>query len=98
MMDKNQAQQQLESLVRDLYQALSDGLDVSPARRLRLEGRIELMLELQLIEQRWLEQTITVLYQQYFGRALAQGYWQWLADEQMFCLPFKMQDAPVYKN
>ena len=98
MMDKETAEQQLTEQLGSLYQQLSDGLDVSPARRLRLEGRLELMLEMQLLEQDQLETIVTRLYQQYFNQALPDNYWQWLANEKTLCLPFKMQDAPVYKN
>ena len=81
-----------------LYEALHRGHDVSPGKRLKLEGKVELFLSLELIDWFWLQKEINEAYEHYLGQPVAEGYWQWLMEENLFCLPVKMQDAPVYKG
>lgn len=94
--------EQARTLVMDevlvIYSRLRQGHDVSPGQCLRLEGKVELLLQLQVLELAWLEAWVSEQYLMHFGLGLPQGYWEWQQAEQRFCLPLKMMDAPVYRG
>ncbi len=98
MLDKDSAQQWVSEKVKALYTQLQQGLDVSPGERLRLEGQIELLLQFQLLEWHWLQETINTQYQQHFHQPVNETLWQWMHNDQRFYLPMKMHEAPVYKS
>lgn len=93
-----QAKQMMIVKVSTFYERLQNGFDVSPGQQHRLEGQVELLLMLQLIDRNWLEDAIGLLYQQYFQQTLLADHWHWMHDENQFFLPIKMLEAPVYKG
>lgn len=98
MIDSMQAIRLVEDELGRLYQALSQGMDVAPAARSRLEGKIELLLDtgaLQWPALRWL---IDDCHQRCWGEPAAEAFWQWQQQGDVFCLPGVMQQAPVYKS
>ena len=93
-----QARHLITEEIDGLYRHLESGNDVSPGRRFRLEGKIELLLGLGILDKAWLTGFIEMSYEKYFRQPLDPLYWQWQSESAVFCLPLKMQDAPVYKS
>lgn len=88
--------QQLFAQIESVYQQLSEGLDVSPRVIYGIEAKANMLLEQQLLSQ----QALMDFCQQHITRYqlfIPQGYWQWVADRQTFCLPAFMQEAPVIR-
>jgi hypothetical protein len=81
--------------IQGLYQQLAQGLDVSPARRYRLEGKIELLLQQQVISWQALQKQVDDYYQTFLQANVEATFWQWCLEQQQFRLPTKMPIAPV---
>jgi len=56
------------------FQALANGEDVAPGQRLRLEGLMEAAVLVGEIESQQLEQAMLAVYEDCFGRSVAQDY------------------------
>lgn len=98
MINAEKAKLLVQDELQYIYSQLQHGMDVSPGRRLRLEGKIELLLQWQLLDWPWLQDVVNQQYACFFGQPLADDYWLWMRQEQQFMLPAKMQDAPVFKS
>lgn len=81
--------------IQGLYQQLAQGLDVSPARRYRLEGKIELLLQQQVISWQALQKRVDDYCQTFLQARVEATFWQWCLEQQQFRLPIKMSTAPV---
>lgn len=98
MLTEESAKQLFINNLTQFYEQLSRGWDVSPGDRLRFEGKVELLLDASLLEWDWLKQTTSSLHSRILGVDVDDAYWSWIDDEGIFYIPFKMQDAPVYKG
>lgn len=100
MSDKTlqQCKDQLLRQLSCLYERLGKGLDVSPAMRYRLEGQLELLLQLGQLDAAELQDYCK---QQLEANALAlppKGYWQWAQEQGRFFIPAPMVEVPVFKG
>ncbi len=85
----------------DLYLSLSLGLDASPARLYRLEGKLELLIEAQILSH---QEVVDCIQSSIAKHAieLSQDYlsnhWKWCLQSSYIRLPIKQSDAPVYES
>ena len=98
MYDEESSKAMIKKSVEDIYFRLHKGQDVSPGDRLRLEGKIDMLMEMEFVDWLWLEDTVNKLYQQYFEEDIDETLWQWMKADKRFYLPFTMREAPVYKS
>lgn len=98
MLSEKQAEAFVVDQISAFYSRLASGWDLSPGERLRFEGKVELLLECQLIEWTWLIDTTKQLLNDVLEYQPEEAYWLWLESEQCYYLPHKMMDAPVYKK
>ena len=81
----------------EMYQRLNDGLDVSPAHHYRLEGKAQLLYELQVFSFADLKQACLEKLAQ-MPRGALNDFWNNAAQEGVIRLPVYMLEAPVYKG
>ena len=81
-----------------LYQDLQQGLDVSPARILRLEGQLAQLLVTQKISWQPLQQTINQMHVDVFAYEVSALHWQWCLSDGVFRIPYAMYAAPVSRR
>jgi hypothetical protein len=98
MLDKAEAELFVTEEINAIYTQLQQGLDVSIGKRLRLEGKIDLLLQLKLIDTAWLVIVVKQAYLRHFQCHLNALWCDWQRDIDYFCLPIKMTEAPVYKH
>lgn len=94
-MDKTDITGWLTLQLARFYQPLSQGQDISPAQLLKLEGKIEYLLEQQLLDWAQVQQQVDAQYQQVFGDKPPAVHWQWCKSDNTMRLPYQMQAAPV---
>ena len=81
------------------YQDLSEGLDVSPARKFRLEGRLQVLLSLGVLSLKDLRDFCDNQQRNFNLLVSDDLYWQWACEnETLVKLPFYMHEAPVYPS
>lgn len=98
MLNEDSAKQHVTTTIDQIYNTLQSGFDVSTGDRLRFEGQVELLLQFNFINEKWLRELINQRYQYYFQLPIDEIHWQWAKQDKRFYLPFKMQEAPVYKT
>lgn len=98
MIKAEEAKALIEKEVIEIYLQLQQGMDVSVGQRLRLEGKVEMLLHWQLIDWQWLKDFINEQYQGHFNQELFHDHWVWMQDDKRFYLPVKMRDAPVFRG
>ena len=93
-----QAQAFVSAELTAIYTRLAQGLDVSPAQSLHLEGQVVLLLQFRLLDFSWLQVCVNTLHEHWLQHSIEPAVWQWMADEQQFYLPLPMRHAPVYRK
>jgi hypothetical protein len=83
------------ALIEQLYDRLRSGVDVAPGERLRLEGRLELLVELGIASHKQLEEAISQRYLRFFGEPVDPLYWQWMASANRIYLPCRTNPAQL---
>lgn len=89
---------QLLGELSELFERLGKGLDVSPSKRYKLEGQLELLLQLNLLDENELQ---TFCEKQLKAHKLSlppEGFWQWAQEQGRFFIPAPMVEAPVFKG
>ena len=87
--------------VKQFYKRLGSGLDASPARVYRLEGKLSLLLQGGYLEFKFIRDLVDQQLQNW-ELELKSDYlvqhWQWCEESKTLRLPIKQGDAPVYPS
>ncbi len=97
-LDAESASARATVLVDDIYARLEGGKDVSPAQLYRAEGQLNLLLEVELLDWDWLKALVGGAHANACGSDVEPLFWAWCHDSNVFRLPIKMQEAPVYRG
>lgn len=81
-----------------IYQRVQQGLDVSPAVRFRLEGQLQLLLDIGVMSWQEYQDECERQMNECGLRLPTQSYWHWCFNlgDVYLRLPIDMQEAPVY--
>ena len=95
---ESQKQQALQD-IEHCFQDLASAQDVSPARKFRLEGRLQVLLAVGVIDILEIQQYCCAQQQAYHLPESETEYWAWATSQAgTIRLPFYMQPAPVYPS
>ena len=98
MYTREQAEAFIQNTLQQFYQQLVKGWDVSPGDRLRFEGKVELLLDMGLLDYEAAISLTEKCYQEAYSEPVNPDFWKWLEEEKSYQMPYKMMEAPVYRG
>lgn len=85
----------LENQLQQYYQELAKYNDASPAKRMRIEGQVQLLLDLNMLDKQKLQNLVEKLYLKAVGEKVSCSFWWWGEQQHCFRLPYQTAKAPV---